>query len=215
MKRALTLMSILFGTLPGGAARADVPGVDLSASRASDDRVRIDMSVSYYIDELTVGCGSLVRRFFQGDPEGTSPQAELRSSGVAETDCRCGLRAPPDGPVPDATGLACTWEGTTSMHGTCPEPFFCHCTFTCEPVFDAPCNGDYRYEVREADYWETAHTAGLSVDWRKECPEDAGCGCAAAPTLPEALVVLIFLGAALFPAAWARRRRGRRPPPAS
>ena len=198
-------------------ARADIPSVEIRASRAQDGRVQIDRTVSYYIPELMVSCATRVGRWRLDTAEGSEPEVWLDGSAMDHDDCACYLRFDATEPVADATGQECTWQGTSSMNGTCPSPFFCHCDFICEPIFDAPCDGEFRYSGGTSDY-----AARITVEWRRTCakPESPfveGCGCRAtrgakgSGPWPHVIVVLLFGLAALGPMIWHRRRAARRP----
>lgn len=201
-------------------ARADIPSYSGHPSRAEDDRVRIDFVFSYHTNEYGFDCSrNSVGRWRVDAPEDSEPEVWLAISGLDHEECVCYLPwgwLDPE-PVADATGQECTWAGTSSVNGTCPEPFLCNCHIYCEAVYDEPCNGEYRYSRDTFDY-----EARISVDWRGPCakPESPfveGCGCRAtrgakgSGPWPHVIVVLLFGLAALGPMIWHRRRAARRP----
>lgn len=230
LPRTLCALCVLCALLAcqTGLAWADIPLVRVSASRAEDDRVRIDRSIHYHIDEGVPSCEGSVLRWNASDPADAEPRKIIDGAGLDSKDCACYL---PWGyetdPVPDATGLECSWEGSF-MHGTCPEPFFCNCSFYCKPVFDAPCNGHYRYEAG-VGYYSQSERALILVDWREICKEGdlpsergvlpgSGCGCFGAGHAlgsgpwPHLIVLMVFLLAAVLPRAWHPWRGGREEP---
>jgi len=201
MVRLLLVSMLLVSVWPAGLVRADIPSVDLRATRAEDDRVRLDLSIGYYLPETS--CSLAIERRAQGVSEEEPAQEIFSSSGEVGRECGCYLRLEATEPVADATGQDCEWNET--MYGTCPEPFLCHCTIDCEPIYDAPCNGEYIYAIN--GYLHHASSL-LTVDWRQEC--NSGCGCTTSEPLAHATVLLMFLLAFGLPGAWGRWRCHRR-----
>jgi hypothetical protein len=176
-------------------------------------RVRLELAYSY--KGYAFGeCSIKLEREDLDDPD--AYPMTVHSGPLGWSEISCGCRWPywmrDETPTLDATGQDCEQlsDGWVGVDSTRPGDFACFCDRTCNPAYDAPCNGRYRYRMTSGMTF--GPTAQITVDWRQAYSgSDPGTGnaggCRTAGSRPHLLVVLLFVAGAFVPHWLARRRR--------
>jgi hypothetical protein len=206
MSSATWIAALVCSLLWAGNAHADIPSIHFM-SQQEGDMVRLDLSYFYHGSWIP-DCGVLIeRQRDQSEDWLTVFEGDLGEESMV---CTCILWFTWQEGDPDAVGELCEPDdGYTSVQGSCPTGHTCHCTRTCKPLYDSPCNGTWSYRVEPQSFSHpygplTGYTS-LTADFGGECEGEGG-GCAMARTSPHVYVLYLFLLTILVP-LWLRRRR--------